>query len=122
MGLDERSEAGFPQHIRQAGVAVQLVVALDETPAMSDQDIRKQAEVDVLNRFEMSLIGCLVGIFRNEFHHSARGEPTNLADASQHMSRGIYLRWMNATVFIEKKYPKMESSDALVTLAMAKKQ
>jgi len=29
---------------------------------------------------------------------------------------------MNATVFIEKKYPKMESSDALVTLAMAKKQ
>jgi hypothetical protein len=62
MSLYERSETGLPQCVRQAGVTVELVIALDEAPALRDQTIRQEAEIDVLNRRVMNRIVCVVTV------------------------------------------------------------
>jgi len=41
---------------------MELVIALDEAPALRDQTIRQEAEIDVLNRRVMNRIVCVVTI------------------------------------------------------------
>ena len=49
MLLDEGSEPGLPQDVRQAGVAVQFVVALDQTLTLHGQAGRQETEIEVLS-------------------------------------------------------------------------
>src|SRR4029077_6981681 len=62
MGLYERSKTSLPQYVRQAGVTVELVIALDEAEALPDHNIRQEAEIDVLNRRVMNRIVCVVTV------------------------------------------------------------
>ena len=66
MRLDEGPEPGFPQYIRQASIAVQLVVALDQALALQCQALRQEAEVRTFDAVGNSLTARVVRIFR--FH------------------------------------------------------
>src|SRR6202166_4701142 len=58
MGFDEGSEPGFPQYVWQAGIAVQLVVALDQATALLGQAVRQEAEIRALKLVDTSDIAC----------------------------------------------------------------
>ena len=56
MRLDEGPEPRLPQDVRQAGVAVQLMIALDQAAALRSQALRQEAEIDVLSPADESRI------------------------------------------------------------------
>jgi hypothetical protein len=47
--FDERSETRLPQDVGKARVAVHLMVALDQAPALPDQVARQKTEIEVFD-------------------------------------------------------------------------
>ncbi|MEI9924550.1 MAG: hypothetical protein WDN50_14360 [Bradyrhizobium sp.] len=48
MPFNERPEPGLPEDIRQAGVAMQIVIRLDQAAALRGQAVRQKPEVRAL--------------------------------------------------------------------------
>jgi len=68
MRLDEGAEPGLPQDVGQAGVAVKLMIALDQAPALWGQVPGQEAEVGA---FSLAGESCSIRIARREFHRIA---------------------------------------------------
>src|ERR1700757_1404718 len=70
MNLDEGSEPGLPQHVWQAGVAMQFMVALDQTLTLCGQALRQETEIAVLSLVGGIRLTRIVGN-RHGFHRPA---------------------------------------------------
>jgi hypothetical protein len=105
MCLDERAEPGLPKNVRQASVAVQFMIALDQTPALRSQALRQEAEIEILS---LAGEGRIARVVRNHCHDFYRPASRWLSEQISPTRRsitirGIYLRWIIAAIFIEKK-------------------
>src|ERR1700676_2484141 len=104
MRFDEGPESGLPQYIRQTRKAVQLVVALDQAPALYGEAVRQEAEVRTLEVVGMSRISGVVCTLCHGIHCSAPRPANRLRSMRRSItSRGIYLRWPGTAIFIGKK-------------------
>ena len=65
MRLDEGPEPRLPKDVRQTSVAVQLMIALDQTPALRNQALRQEAEIEVLS---LAGEGRIARVVRNQCH------------------------------------------------------
>ena len=65
MRLDEGAEPRLPKDVRQTSVAVQLMIALDQTPALRNQALRQEAEIEVLS---LAGEGRIARVARNHCH------------------------------------------------------
>jgi hypothetical protein len=104
MGFDERSEPGFPQYVWQAGLAVQLVVALDQATALCGQAVGQEVKVRALNLVGTSHVAWLARTLCHDIHRSASRPAKRLRSMRRSiMSPDIYLRWTVTAIFIGKK-------------------
>ena len=128
MPFNERPEPGLPQDIRQAGVAMQLVIRLDQTPALRGQALRQKPEIRALGGVDESRItdACRnICVARNPCHDIHRFAP-RWARGTRPMQRSItipdiYLRWRVTVILIEKKYTELRkvASNATKQIASA---
>src|SRR5260370_38774445 len=103
MRFDEGPEPRLPKDVRQAGIAVQFVIALDQAAALRDQVLRQETEIKV-----RGLVGKLraTRIVRKLCHDfvSPRDQRTDFAQCILSItSSAIYLRSIVGTVLIGKK-------------------
>src|SRR5271169_608643 len=102
MRFDEGTKPCLPQYIRQKAIAVQLVISLDQAPALANQGLRQKAEVRTLGvAFSDSHLVCNP---RHAIHGFAPRPANRLRSIRGSITiRDIYLRWMVDVVFIGKK-------------------
>ena len=103
MRFDEGPEPGLPQDVRQARIAMQLVVALDQALALRRQALRQEAEIEVLSPAGESRYPTSYASSATTSIVPPRDERTDFAQCVSITIRDIYLRWTIAAIFIEKK-------------------
>src|SRR6202022_4688732 len=83
MRRDEGAEPSLPQHVWQACVAVQLMVALDQALTLRSQALRQETEIEVLRLVGESCLTRIVGN-RHNFHRSASRRANRFRSMHQH--------------------------------------
>ena len=99
MGFDERTKSRLPQDIRQATIAVQVVITFNQASALIAQFLRKKVEVGTVIAVRKHIAACTCCLF----HRFVPRPAMNFAQRRSIASPPIYLRWMAERFLIAKK-------------------